>query len=325
MLKKTITKKIAFVIFPLIFAALFSACSPVISSQTTNDNSTKKKPMRWGNPEIVGTIKTGEITESSGLIVSKCQPNVFWTHNDSGDGAFVFALDEKGEKLGTFKISDAKNRDWEDIGTFKDANGECFLYLGDIGNNVKVREQSMIYRVKEPAVTAANKSSDKKNPAKTEDAQKIKIEYPDTQHDAETLFVHPQTGDIYILTKRLTRASGVYKLSKNYDVRKTNMLEKVADFTVPAIPNGFLTGGDVSSDGRKVVICDYFAAYEIVLPESASNFDEIWKQKPTLIQTGKRAQGESVAYSPDGETIFLTSENLNSPLIKIEKLKLKEP
>lgn len=325
MLKETITKKNSFVIFLMIFAGLFSACSSVLSSQSANDNSAKKKVARWGNPEIVGTIKTAEITESSGLIVSKCQPNVFWTHNDSGDGAFIFALNEKGEKLGTFKVEDAKNRDWEDIGTFKTANGECFLYIGDIGNNVRVREESVIYRVKEPTVSDADKSSDKKNPSKTDDAQKIKIEYPDIRHDAETLFVHPLTGDVYILTKRLSGASGVYKLSKNYDVRKTNPLEKIADFTVPAIPNGFLTGGDISADGKRVVVCDYFAAYEIVLPETAQNFDEIWKQKPTLIQTGKREQGEAVAYSTDGETIFLTSENLNSPLIKIEKLKLKEP
>jgi hypothetical protein len=324
MSKETITKKFSFVIFLIICGGLFSACSAVRSSQTENDNSVKKKAMRWGNPEIVGTIKTGEITESSGLVASKCQPNVFWTHNDSGDGAFIYALDEKGEKLGTFKVEDAKNRDWEDIGTFKTVGGECFLYLGDIGNNVKVRDESVIYRVKEPTVTDADKSSDKKKPSKTEDAQKIKIEYPDAPHDAETLFVHPQTGDVYILTKELEGASGVYKLSKNYDVRKTNPLEKIADFTVPSIPNGFLTGGDVSTDGKRVVVCDYFAAYEITLPDAATNFDEIWKQKPTLIQTGKRKQGEAVSYSTSGETVYLTSENLNSPIIKIEKLKLKE-
>lgn len=324
MLKETITKKFAFVILLLIFAAIFSACSSVLSSQTSNDNTVKKKEARWGNAEIIGTIKSPEITESSGLIVSKCQPNVFWTHNDSGDGAFVFALNDKGEKLGTFKVEDAKNRDWEDIAAFKDANGECFLYVGDIGNNVKAREESIVYRVKEPIVTETDKSSDKKKPSKTEKAQKIKVEYPTGNPDAETLFVHPQTGDIYILTKEMPLASSVYKLSKNYDVRKVNKLEKVADFTVPSIPNGFLTGGDVSSDGKRVIVCDLFAAYEIVLPETAKNFDEIWKQKPTLIQTGKRAQGEAVAYSLDGETIYLTSENLNSPLMKIEKLKLKE-
>ena len=325
MSKETITKKFSFVIFLVICGGLFSACSPVLSSQSGNDNSAKKKVTRWGNPEVVGTIKTDEIAESSGLVVSRCQPNIFWTHNDSGDGAFIFALNEKGEKLGTFKVGDAKNRDWEDIATFKTVGGECFLYIGDIGNNVKTRDESEIYRVKEPIVTDADKSSDKKHPSKTEDAKKIKIEYPDTPHDAETLLVQPQTGDVYILTKELTGASGVYKLSSNYDVRKTNRLEKVADFTVPAIPNGFLTGGDVSPDGRRVVICDYFNAYEITLPEKAANFDEIWKQKPTLIQVGKRKQGEAVSYSPDGETIYLTSENLNSPIIKVEKLKLKEP
>lgn len=325
MLKKTITKKNSFVIFLIILAGLFSACSSVLSSQTADDNSAKKKTARWGEPEIVGTIKTAEITESSGLIASHCQPNVFWTHNDSGDGAFIFAINETGEKLGTFKVENAKNRDWEDIGTFKTANGECFLYLGDIGNNVKVRGESTIYRVKEPTVNDADQSSDKKHPSKTENAQKIKIQYPDVPHDAETLFVQPQTGDVYILTKELTGASGVYKLPVNYDVRQTNRLEKIADFTVPSIPNGFLTGGDVSSDGRRVVVCDYFAAYEIVLPDAAKNFDEIWQQKPTLIQTGKRAQGEAVTYSTSGEAIFLTSENLHSPLIKIEKLKLKTP
>lgn len=324
MSRETITKIFSFVIFLMICGGLFSACSAVRSSRSENDNSTKKKAMRWGNPEVIGTIKTAEITESSGLVASRCQPNVFWTHNDSGDGAFIFALNEKGEKLGTFKVENAKNRDWEDIGILKTTGGECFLYLGDIGNNVKVRDESTIYRVKEPIVTDADKSSDKKKPSKTEDAQKIKIEYPDAPHDAETLFVHPQTGDVYILTKELEGASGVYKLSKNYDVRKTNRLEKVADFTVPSIPNGFLTGGDVSTDGKRVVVCDYFAAYEIILPDAAANFDEIWKQKPTLIQTGKRKQGEAVSYSTTGETIFLTSENPNSPVIKIEKLKLKE-
>ena len=318
MLKKTITKIFSFVIFLMIFSGLFSACSSVISSQTANDNSAQKKTVRWSEPEVVGTIKTGEITESSGLVVSKCQPNVFWTHNDSGDDAFIFALDEKGEKLGTFKVGGAKNRDWEDIGTFKTANGECFLYIGDIGNNIRTREEAAIYRVKEPTVTAADKSSGKNNPSKTEAAQTIKIEYPDMRHDAETLFVHPQTGDVYILTKRLSGASGVYKLSKNYDVDKTNRLEKIADFTVPAVPNGFLTGGDISSDGKRVVVCDYFNAYEIVLPENAKNFDEIWKQTPAIIELGKREQGEAVAYSTDGKTIYATSEKENSPFIRVK-------
>ncbi len=320
MSKKTITKNSSFVIFLVSFCCLFSGCFSVSSSRSVNDNRNDKKiSVQYGKPEIVGTIKSGEITESSGLVVSKCQKNVFWTHNDSGDNAFIFALDAKGEKLGTWKVKEAKNIDWEDIAAIKNADGKCFLYIGDIGNNVRVRGEFTIYLVKEPPVSDADKNSGRKNPSETETAQAIKFDYPDTRHDAETLLVHPNTGEIYILSKRLQGASGVYKLSKNYSLEKINRLEKIADFTVPAIPNGFLTGGDISPDGKRVVICDYFAAYEIVLPENAKNFDEIWKEKPEIIQLGERAQGEAVCYSADGNSIYATSEKEDSPLIEVKR------
>ncbi|MGI8788165.1 MAG: hypothetical protein ACR2HG_10430 [Pyrinomonadaceae bacterium] len=320
MLKKTITKKFSFVIFALSFCVFFSGCFSVSSSRNADDNRADKNfAARYGKPAVVGVIKTGEITESSGLAASKCQTGIFWTHNDSGDGAFIFALDRKGEKLGTWKVSGVKNFDWEDIAAFKNSNGECFLYIGDIGNNVSGRKDFYIYRVKEPLVSDADKTSSKKNPLPTEPADAIKFDYPDARYDAETLLVQPQTGDIYILTKRLESASGVYKLKANYSLEKTNRLEKIADLTVPAIPNGFLTGGDISTDGKRVILCDYFAAYEIVLPNAATNFDAIWKAKPETVQLGERAQGEAVCYSPDGEAIYATSEKGNSPMIEVRR------
>jgi hypothetical protein len=117
----------------------------------------------------------------------------------------------------------------------------------------------------------------------------------------------------------LSSASGVYKMPKNYDLNKVNRIEKIADFSVPAFPNGFLTGGDISPDGKRVVICDYFNAYEIVLPENAKNFDEIWREKPLIVELGERAQGEAVGYSADGKSIFATSEKRNSPVIEVKR------
>ncbi|HQU83988.1 MAG TPA: hypothetical protein PKY59_12710, partial [Pyrinomonadaceae bacterium] len=121
------------------------------------------------------------------------------------------------------------------------------------------------------------------------------------------------------LSKRLSGASAVYKLKSNYDLTNTNTLEKLADFTVPAIPNGFLTGGDISPDGKRVIICDYFNAYELILPEKAKNFDEIWKEKPKIVELGTREVGEAVTYSADGNSIFATSENKNSPFIQVKR------
>ena len=268
-------------------------------------------------PKVIGTISSKEITESSGLVASRCSRNVFWTHNDSGDEAFIFALDAGGKKLGTWKVADAKNYDWEDIATQKTPNGECFLFIGDIGNNNLTKSEFTIYRVKEPAVSETDSS--RKNPLSTEPAEVVKFEYPDIRQNAETLMIHPQTGDIYILSKNMSGAAGVYKLAANYALDKTNKLEKIADLSVPAIPNGLLTGGEISPDSRRVVICDYFRGYELVLPEKAKKFDEIWKQTPLKVDLGERKQGEAVGYAPDGKKLFATSEGKNSPLIEVDK------
>jgi len=318
--QKTITKFSAFVISVLLVSLIFSACSPVSSSEKGNAvNSNKNISIDYAAPQTVGKFESGEIAESSGVVASRCNQNAFWTHNDSGNQNLIYAFNIKGEHLGAWRVSGSKNKDWEGIGTFQNAKGECFLYLGDIGNNGRDRGELIIYLVKEPQISETSESTNKTNPENTETAEAIKINYPDMRHDAETLIVHPQTGDIYVLTKRLSGAAGVYRLKADYAPDQTNTLEKIADFSVPAIPNGFLTGGDITADGKRVVICDYFNAYEIILPENAKKFDEIWKQKPVVIQLGERQQGEAVSYSLDGKSIIATSERKNSAIIEVKR------
>jgi hypothetical protein len=312
---KTISKSLGFVILILSLSFVCGNCSSAATQ--TERNSNRKQSENYQAPRVIGTISSPEIKESSGIIASRCSDRVLWTHNDSGDGAFIYALNEKGEKLGTWKVSGAENTDWEDIATFKNEKGECFLLIGDIGNNARIRDVFTIYRVKEPKISEIHDDSSKKNPGKTATAEAIKIEYPDLRRDSETLMINPKNGEIYVLSKSLSDSSVVYKLAVNYSLDKINKLEKIADFAVPAIPNGFLTGGDISPDGKRIVICDYFSAYEIVLPEKAKNFGEIWKQKPQVIELGERAQGEAVCYSADGKSIFATSEKKNSPLIQV--------
>ncbi len=321
MSRKTITKNCVIVISLAVFCLTLAACSPVSSSVGKNDsdNNNKNVSIDYEKPKTVGRITSGEIDESSGIAASRCTENVLWTHNDSGDAAYLFAINTEGEKLGTWKVTNAKNNDWEDIAAFKDAKGECFLYVGDTGNNERLKSEMTIYKVREPKVSGADKSSSKKNPIATEAAERIKFDYPDMRRDAETLMIHPQTGDIYVLSKSFSQPSGVYKLHANYDLNKTNTLKKIADFSVPAIPNGLLTGGDISPDGKHVILCDYFNGYEIILPKEAKNFDEIWKQTPLIIDLGAREQGEAVCYSLDGKSVFATSEKKNQPLIEAKR------
>ena len=315
MSKKTIAKIFTFVILSAFVTVVFSACSGV----SVPGHNASAAPSHYDKPKVIGTIKNSDITESSGLAASKCQDNVLWTHNDSGDGPFIFAVNAAGDTLGTWKVKSAENLDWEDIAAFKDTTGQCFLYIGEIGDNKLKRAKQAVYRIKEPKISPSDADSTTKKPLETEPAEIARFEYPDDLQNAETLMVHPTTGDVYVVTKRVVGSAGVFRFHPVFGTGDVAKVEKVADISVPAIPNGVLTGGDISPDGRRVVICDYSEAYEFALPEGDANFDDVWKQAPEPIDLGKRKQGESVCYSRDGNTIIAGSEGRNSPIIEVKR------
>ena len=78
---------------------------------------------------------------------------MLWTHNDAGNDALIFGMDTAGKHLGTWRVANAQNVDWESIATYKDPSGKCFLAIGDIGDNDEVRAELEIYRVPEPTAS----------------------------------------------------------------------------------------------------------------------------------------------------------------------------
>lgn len=303
---KTIAKFSAVVIF-LGFAI---SCGPTPQTPATDS--------AYSAPKVLGTIKSPEIEESSGLAASRCQSDVLWTHNDSGDDAFLYAVNPAGEKLGTWKVPNVPNEDWEDLATSKDAAGKCFLYIGEIGDNKPKNMPHSVFRIPEPIVVPDNASSSKAQPVPTGNAETLQFEFPEKIKDAETLMVHPKTGDLYVLTKNLSGPSTVYRLKPTFG-GELQKAQQLAQISMPAVPNGLLTGGDISPDGRRAVVCDYGRAYELVLPENLTEFDEIWKQAPKPIELGKRKNGETISYSVDGTSIYATSEGKASPIIEVRR------
>jgi len=309
--KRTIAKFLVFVILFALLSVHFTACSG------KDGDERPARPSNYSPPQVVGRITDGSILESSGLAASKCTPNVYWTHNDSGDDALIFALNETGRTLGVWKVADAENLDWEDIAEFKDKRGACYLYIGDIGDNELKRSEHKIYRIAEPVVSLTDEPSERNAPRLTEPASVIAFNYPDGPHDAETLLVHPVSGDIYVLTKRLNGPSGIYRLRSRPIGNTAVTAERAGEVKVPAVPNGYLTGGDISPDGKRVVLCDYASAYEFSLPADAADFDAIWSAEPSTIDLGERKVGEAICYAADGSSIFATSERKNAPFIRV--------
>ena len=82
-----------------------------------------------------GTLHSPRVTESSGVAASRAHPGVLWTHNDSGDDAYVYATDLAGADRGLVRIRGARAVDWEDIalGPCPTRRGAC-LYIADTGD-----------------------------------------------------------------------------------------------------------------------------------------------------------------------------------------------
>ena len=260
------------------------------------------------------------VTESRGIVASRRSPGVFWTHNDSGDGPIIYAFDRQGRSRGRWRVAEAQAVDWEDIAAGPGPRaGVSYLYIGDIGDNGTGRDYVTVYRVPEPEITA-DTSAPAGGKRVTEPAEAIRLKYPDGRHNAETLMVHPVTGDLYILTKDFASATGVYKLKAPLTTTGVNTLMRVGEVSVPNIIGGLITGGDISPDGRKIILCDYLSGYEVSLPADAKDeFDQIWTQPMATVELGPRKQGEAVCYSLDGSSILATSEKRPVPLIEVKR------
>ncbi len=274
----------------------------------------------YGTPTTIANLKNPAIDESSGLAASRLTSNVYWTHNDSGDGPFVYAFDSTGESRGVFRVAGAQARDWEDMGIGPGPErGKSYLYLGDIGDNEEKRDEIVVYRVAEPALTAADKASTKTKPRTTGPAEAIRLRYPDGRHDAETLLVHPTSGNLDIVTEVMLRNATVYEAAAPLAASQVITMKRIGEIKIPSLLGGALTGGSISPDGRRVAFCDYLQGYEAELPAGSTNFNDLWKQKITGFNLGQREQGEAIAYRSDGKALLATSEGKSSPLLQVER------
>jgi len=279
----------------------------------------------YGAPVHLVNLENQDIKESSGIAASRRNANIFWTHNDSGDGPFIYAFDRQGKHRGVWRVAGARAIDWEDMAVGPGPRrGQSYLYLGDIGDNSKERDQITVYRVAEPRITPKDSSSTAQKPRETGAADVIRLKYPDGKYDAETLLIHPLTGDLYIITKVRGAPARVYKLRAPAPKSGVTPLSYVGELRFPNQFQGFITGGDISPDGHRVIISDYLGACELILPgKRGIAFDEIWKQSPLPVDIGGfpgvRRQGEAICYRADGLALLATSEGLPCPLIEVTR------
>lgn len=258
---------------------------------------------------VTGHVAAPQATELSGLVASPDQPGVLWTHNDSGDKPRILAVRADGTLLADLDVPGAEAIDWEDLAIGPGPGGRA-LYLGDIGDNAQARETIDVYRVREPQAAAAASGA-------TAPAERLRLRYPDGPHDAETLLVAPRGRELVVVTKQLSGESGVYATRVPAGAVAPDAaplpLRRVAALHLGL--GGLATAGDVSADGRVVVVRTYTGYFAWTVARGATLAATL-KRAPCrgTIGLGDEGQGEALALSAHGGAFSTVPEGTGAAI-----------
>jgi hypothetical protein len=245
-----------------------------------------------GSPDSF-TLKDSRITESSGLAASHLHKGIYWTHNDSDDGPYVYAVDSAtGKTVATVTMRGVGSpRDVEAISIGPDNQ----IYVGDIGDNLGgAWDHVWIYRFPEPA----------KLRNMTVTATQYVVRYQGGARNAESLMIHPKTGRAYIVSKN-EDGGGLYEGPKTLSASGVNIFRRIA-----AIPL-WATDAAFSPDGTRLVVRGYFDAVMYRWSGGAPHrIDDL--------DVPIQRQGESVTFTPDGRALMYGSEGEGSDVTREE-------
>ncbi len=251
----------------------------------------------FGQRQAYGIIGNPAINEVSGLVISAGNTGYLWTHNDSGDEARIFLINDSAHHRATYYLQGISASDWEDIGTME-RGGAHYLLIGDIGDNRGRRPYVHLYVLKEPVVST-------ETPVvvtlSAEQVRSFVMRYEDGPRDAESLFFDPLDEKLYIISKRELEV-GIYTTNLPEFPADTLTLRKVG-----VLPHTFITSAAISPDGTELLLKNLLGVF-------------YWKRKPgeSIVEMFHRPgapqpyqpepQGEAIAFARDGSGYYTLGE-----------------
>lgn len=274
----------------------------------------------------IAKIQSEELDEVSGMVISE---SMIWLHNDSGDSASIYAISKEGVYLGKADVKQAYARDWEEMSSFtmeieqpqagsdsdapQPAVKQKFLLIGDIGDNQERKDVLELYVVPEPS-----------KPEDVNLSYSFSIQYDDIgPKDAEAMFVDPTSNELIIYTKG--REGTTYWLKAPLPTEKATIKMSVfhqnqRSANPPQTRKQMarlITSADISPDGRWIVTRDYLTAKMFYHPEGQDIATTV-AQTPCHISLPLQEQGETIAFAPDGKSLWTLSEGHKPTLYQIE-------
>ncbi|MFF9715871.1 WD40 repeat domain-containing protein [Streptomyces sp. NPDC014603] len=246
-------------------------------------------PRARGDGDGGFTLKDPRITESSGLAASRQHPGIYWTHNDSDDGPYLYAVDSaSGETVARITLSG--------IGAPRDVEAISIgpgnrIFVGDIGDNLGGSWPHVwIYELPEP----------KELKDQTLRATQYVVTYSDGARDAESMVVHPKTGRVYLIDKN-EEGGHLYEGPAELSASGTNVFRR----TVPI--DLWATDAALSPDGEHLAVRGYLGGIHYAWNDGKP-------QRKGRLSVPLQGQGESVTFSADGTRLLYGTEGAESPV-----------
>ncbi|NMP31726.1 hypothetical protein HII17_09140 [Thalassotalea sp. M1531] len=239
-----------------------------------------------------------EVNEISGAEFDK--HGNFWAINDGGDGPLLYHLNRQGEIVRTIEITNALNKDWEDM----TQNSFGHFFIGDFGNNSRQRTWLTVYKIENPI--------DIKTATTT--AEIIKFKYPilpdaihpesNGNHDVEA-FVYYQNS-LYLFTKNRTKPfDGKTHLFRIGDHADNYEAKYISSFVTCTYIKElcWITSAALSPDRKKLALLDHRTIW--LFEQWQGN--DFFSGKVRKIDLGVITQKESLTFV-DNNTLVFTDE-----------------
>jgi len=259
--------------------------------------------------ELISDQLPKSVNEQSGMVWHQ---DLFWVINDSDCMPELIAYNMQGELKKTIHITNASNKDWEDL-----AEDENYIYIGDFGNNLGVRKDLRVLRVLKSDMASKTELKIDSITFAWADQQNFKKRNMKHDFDCEAFFAYGDS--LYFFTKnwanKKTRLYSMPKLPGNYQLKPK--VEFDVDFMV--------TGADITADGKTVALVGYknYRTYMMLLSNfNGQNFFAGDSLRLDLESLGS-AQTEGVVFTDKNE-LYISTEETKQPqsLYKIDWVKL---
>ncbi len=294
------------ILLALIGASIFVGCaSPVLIATCS-----KRLVASQSAP-----IANVALTEISGIAASRLNAGLLWVHNDSGDTARIFGLDDQGITHATMSLDGASAIDWEDIAVGRGpVASTSYIYVGDIGDNNSVRSEIVVYRVAEPAVNMATSVT-----GSLSGVDAMRLRYPDGAHNAESLLVDPASGDIVVITKSMSGgAQNAYRVSGSVTPGSLTTMEYLATITTSPSVFGAITGADISPNGLQLALRTYGGVAVSARPDIGTPLSTFIGGGSKIVACSgpspSESQGEAVGFNSNGRGFITVSEGVGAVL-----------